>query len=84
MVGIEWHVGEAESSGTIRGGRPVKVADGVMNFNRCIGNDGTGRIQDSAAKGCRVGLRVGMKAKRQIENQMCIRDREKTMSAENP
>src|SRR5271157_5433958 len=68
MVGVEGDVREAKPSGTVRDCRSVKVADWVMNFNRCIGNDSTGGIQDSAAKGCRVRLRVGMKALGQIEN----------------
>ncbi len=46
VIGIEWHVWNAEISGRIRGRRAVKVADRIMNFDRRVGHDGARGIED--------------------------------------
>src|SRR5487761_1963 len=44
VIGVEWHVREAETAGTVRGSRSLVTADRVVDGNRRIGHHGTGRV----------------------------------------
>src|ERR1700687_647206 len=68
VIRIKWHIREGELPLAVRGGRPVKSADRVVNLDARIGHHRARRVHYRAADRTSARLRVSVKAQYQTEN----------------